>query len=238
MLKEIPPTRESFAALDAAAERLLAGLVGLDDHGIGQPSTLPGWTRGHVLSHLARQAPALERLLEWARTGVETPQYASREARDTEIEAGAHRTAAALVADVRETAAHFRRTVARLPAPAWQATIRPFTGELCTPRRILVIRLRELELHHVDLAIGYRVDDIPAPALEIILADVLGYYAEAADVPDFTLRDGQGAVLARFGTGGPVVSGSRAAALGWLSGRTAGSGLVSTGELPVLPKWL
>jgi maleylpyruvate isomerase len=237
-LKEIPPTPESLAALDAAADRLLSGLAGLDDDAIAQPSALPGWTRGHVLSHLARQAPALERLLEWARTGVETPQYASRQARDAEIEAGAHRTAAALVADVREAAAHFRRTVAELPAPAWQATIRPFTGELCTPRRILVIRLRELELHHVDLAIGYGLDDIPASALEIILADVLGYYAEAADVPAFTLRDGQGTVRARFGTGGPVVSGSRAAALGWLSGRTAGSGLVSTGELPELPGWL
>ncbi|MFG2892549.1 maleylpyruvate isomerase family mycothiol-dependent enzyme [Streptomyces sp. NPDC048248] len=237
-MKEIPPTPESFAALDTAAERLLAGLASLDDDGIAQPSALPGWTRGHVLSHLARQAPALERLLDWARTGVETPQYASRQARDAEIEAGAHRTASALVADVRETAAHFRRTVAELPAPAWQATIRPFTGELCTPRRILVIRLRELELHHVDLAIGYGVDDIPAPALEIILADVLGYYAEAERVPDFALRDGQGAVLARFGTGGPIVTGSRAAALGWLSGRTGGSGLTSTGAMPVLPKWL
>nr|WP_246114021.1 hypothetical protein [Streptomyces montanus] len=59
-----------------------------------------------------------------------------------------------MVTDVRDTATHFQRTVEELPAPAWNATIRPFTGELCTPRRILVIRPRELELHHVDLAVG------------------------------------------------------------------------------------
>ncbi|GGU69975.1 maleylpyruvate isomerase [Streptomyces albospinus] len=238
-MKEIPPTPESFGEIAAAADRLLAGIAGLADADIPVPSRLPGWTRGHVLSHLARQAPALERLLEWARTGVVTPQYPDRATRNAEIDAGAHRPAATLAADVRDTAARFQRTAETLPAPAWQATIRPFTGELCTPQRVLVIRVRELELHHVDLAIGYEVADIPASARRIILADVLGYYAEADGVPDFTLRDHEGAVLARFGTGGPVVSGTPADALGWLAGRTSGAGLHSTtGQLPVLPPWL
>ncbi|WP_411123617.1 maleylpyruvate isomerase family mycothiol-dependent enzyme [Streptomyces sp. x-19] len=238
-MKEIPPTPESFRELAAAADRLLTGLADLTDADVPAPSTLTGWTRGHVLSHLARQAPALERLLSWARTGVETLQYPDRATRDAEIEAGAHRSAAALVADVRETAAHFQRSVEELPEPAWQATVRPFTGELCTPQRVLVIRLRELELHHVDLDLGYRVADIPTGARDIILADVLGYYAQAADVPPFTLRDDGGAELARYGTGGPVVSGSPADALAWLSGRSTGTGLhTTTATLPVLPRWL
>ncbi|MEU2618169.1 maleylpyruvate isomerase family mycothiol-dependent enzyme [Streptomyces sp. NPDC007157] len=237
-MKETAPTPESFQEIAAAADRLLAGLARLDDDDIAAPSSLPGWTRGHVLSHLARQAPALERLMEWARTGVETPQYESREARDAEIAAGAGRSAAALVSDVRETAAHFQHTIETLPAGAWQALIRPFTGELCTPRRILVIRIRELELHHVDLDIGYGCADIPDAAREIILADVLGYYAEAEGVPEFTLLDSAGVVLGRFGTGGPDVSGTRADALAWLAGRSGGAGLASTAELPVLPGWL
>ena len=91
-MKEIPPTPESFGVIAAATDRLLAQVAELDDKDIAAPSRLPGWTRGHVLSHLARQAPALERLLEWARTGVETPQYPSRRARDAEIEAGARQT--------------------------------------------------------------------------------------------------------------------------------------------------
>lgn len=237
-MKEIAPTPESFAEIAAAARRLLDGLTGLGDQDVVRPSALPGWSRGHVLSHLARQAPALERLLEWARTGVPTPQYPSREARDAEIEAGARRPAAALVADVRDTAAHFQRAVEQLPAPAWQAVIRPFTGELCTPQRILVIRLRELELHHVDLAVGYGFGDIPAPARQIVLADVLGYYARARDVPEFTLTDLRGTELARFGQGGPVVSGDPADVLAWLAGRSDGTRLGSTAELPVLPRWL
>ncbi|MEU9119875.1 maleylpyruvate isomerase family mycothiol-dependent enzyme [Streptomyces sp. NPDC048506] len=237
-MKEIPPTPESFGEIAAAADRLLTGLAGLDDADVAGPSLLPGWTRGHVLSHLARQVPALERLLAWARTGVETPQYAGREARDAEIEAGAHATAATLVAELRASAAHFQRSVEELPAPAWQATVRPFTGELCTPRRILVIRLRELELHHADLDIGYGFADIPDSARQIVLDDLLGYYAAAEHVPDFVLSDSEGALLGRFGTGGPVVSGAPAEVLAWLAGRTTGSALHSTAELPVLPPWL
>ncbi|WP_406141607.1 maleylpyruvate isomerase family mycothiol-dependent enzyme [Streptomyces sp. NBC_01089] len=237
-MKEIAPTRESFQEIAAAADRLLAGLAGLRDQDVPEPSGLPGWTRGHVLSHLARQAPALERLLEWARTGVETPQYANRKARNAEIEAGAGRPAAVQLADVRESAAHFQQVIETLPAPAWQATVRPFTGELCTPQRILVIRLRELELHHVDLDIGYGWHDIPASARQIILADVLGYYAEADGVPDFTLRDPGGDVLGRCGTGGPVITGTPADALAWLAGRSGGTGLTSTAGLPGLPPWL
>lgn len=237
-MKEIAPTRESFQEIAAAADRLLAGLAGLRDQDVPEPSRLPGWTRGHVLSHLARQAPALERLLEWARTGVETPQYANREARNAEIEAGAGRPAAVQLADVRESAAHFQQVIETLPAPAWQATVRPFTGELCTPQRILVIRLRELELHHVDLDIGYGWHDIPASARQIILADVLGYYAEADGVPDFTLRDPEGDVIGRCGTGGPVITGTPADALAWLAGRSGGTGLTSTAGLPGLPPWL
>ncbi|WP_328324365.1 MULTISPECIES: maleylpyruvate isomerase family mycothiol-dependent enzyme [unclassified Streptomyces] len=237
-MKEIAPTRESFQEIAAAADRLLAGLTGLRDQDVPEPSRLPGWTRGHVLSHLARQAPALERLLEWARTGVETPQYANRGARDAEIEAGAGRPAAVQLADVRESAAHFQQVIETLPAAAWQAKVRPFTGELCTPQRILVIRLRELELHHVDLDIGYGWDDVPASARQIILADVLGYYAEADGVPDFTLRDTGGDLLGRFGTGGPAVTGTPADALAWLAGRSGGTGLTPTAGLPVLPPWL
>ncbi|MGP3980316.1 maleylpyruvate isomerase family mycothiol-dependent enzyme [Streptomyces sp. KR80] len=237
-MKHISASHESFAEIAAAAARLLTGLEKLTDADVSAPSRLPGWTKGHVLSHLARQAPALERLLEWARTGVENPQYADRAARDAEIEAGACRPAAELVADIAETAARFQRTIESLPGPAWRATIQPFTGEVCTPERILVIRLRELEVHHTDLDIGYGFSDIPQPALGIVLDDVTGYLAPADETPHFVLRDENGEVIHRFGTGGPTVSGPRAAVLAWLTGRSAGEGLTSTAPLPVLPGWI
>ncbi|MFE2825152.1 maleylpyruvate isomerase N-terminal domain-containing protein [Streptomyces sp. NPDC059271] len=236
-MKEIAPDARAFHELAAAADRLLAALDGLTDADAAAPSRLPGWSRGHVLSHLAAQAPALERLLTWARTGVETPQYASRAARDAEIEAGTRLSADALVTRVRQSAAHWQDAAESLPEPAWDATIRPFTGESCTPRRILVIRLRELVLHLVDLDLGHEIDGVPPHARDIVLADVLGYYAHADGVPAFTLLDAEGARLARFGHGGPVVRGTRAAHLAWLSGRSDGAALAAD-ELPDLPPWI
>ncbi|WP_338146158.1 hypothetical protein [Streptomyces scabichelini] len=60
----------------------------------------------------------------------------------------------------------------------------------------------------------------------------------AIGVPDFTLRFSEGEELARFDTGGPVVSGEPADLLAWPAGRASGARLDTTGDLPVLPPWL
>ncbi|WP_017615112.1 maleylpyruvate isomerase family mycothiol-dependent enzyme [Nocardiopsis salina] len=238
---EIPPTPENLRLLDEATERLLASCRRLSDSDTARPSTLPGWTRGHVLNHLARQGPALERLLTWAATGVETPQYSSRRARDTEIEEGAHRSAADLVADLTETADSLRKALTDLPGSAWDTRIRPVTGELCTPRRVLVIRLREIEVHHTDLAAGYTFGDIPDAGVQVVLADVSAHLSGSGDAPSVEVRSPDGAQLAAFGTAGPdrpVITGSAADTLGWLTGRTRGEGLRAPQGLPALPGWI
>jgi maleylpyruvate isomerase len=81
-------------------------------------SLLPGWTRGHVLTHLARNADGGSRLLTWARTGTPSAEYPSLEARATQIEAGAGRSAAELVADARASAEGFAVEYSRMPADA------------------------------------------------------------------------------------------------------------------------
>jgi len=85
--------------IDAATERLLLTADRFNDDQVRAPSLLPDWSRGHVLTHLARNADGGRRLLRWARTGVETAEYPSLAARAEEIEAGAGRSAAELVAD-------------------------------------------------------------------------------------------------------------------------------------------
>src|SRR5260370_38967831 len=74
--------------VDDATQRMLKTASTLSDEEVRQPSLLPGWTRGHVLAHLAGNADALRNLLIWARTGVKAPAYASQQARDEAIEAG------------------------------------------------------------------------------------------------------------------------------------------------------
>src|SRR3954454_14241208 len=84
----------------ADGERAVARLVdGLSDDDLARPSALPDWSRAHVVAHLARNADALVNLLTWARTGVETPMYPSRQARDEGIAATAAQSPADLRAD-------------------------------------------------------------------------------------------------------------------------------------------
>ena len=81
----------ALTQLGESTDRLLATAGVLTDAQVAGPSRLPGWTRGHVLTHLARNADGFANLLTWARTGNETPMYPSEAARARGVEEGAAR---------------------------------------------------------------------------------------------------------------------------------------------------
>jgi maleylpyruvate isomerase len=238
--------RRSMARIGEATDRLLASAGALTDTGVREPSLLPGWTRGHVLTHIARNADGLGNLLRWARTGITTPMYASREARQADIEAGAGRSAAVLAADVQATAIAFAAEAASLPDEAWTAQVQGLTGPPIPGRGVLDWRLRELEIHHVDLAVGYRPGDWPGEFVTASLPGVAGEFAGREDTPSCLLQpDGSGLGPFQIGpeqtTGQPVlVRGSPASLLAWLIGRDDGGGLRVSPDgaaRPVLPPW-
>jgi maleylpyruvate isomerase len=141
--------------IDDATALLLESVARLADDDVRQPSLLPGWTRGHVLTHIARGGDALRNVLEGG------PGYPSREARNVEIEAGAGRGIEELAADIRATAAAFRESVLRQPDEAWTRTVSVLGMKPFPASELLIRRLVEIELHHVDLAAGYRPSDWP-----------------------------------------------------------------------------
>jgi maleylpyruvate isomerase len=157
--------------VDDATQRMLKTASTLSDEEVRQPSLLPGWTRGHVLAHLAGNADALRNLLIWARTGVKAPAYASQQARDEAIEAGAGRTAAELLADITRTAEAFRAEAATLDAGAWEVPVHLLDGQEFPAALVLTRRLVEVELHHTDLGSGYRQADWPAAFAEMDLPE-------------------------------------------------------------------
>src|SRR5580700_9053467 len=118
----------SLDRLAAATGRLLASATALTGAQLREPSLLPGWSRGHVLTHIARNADGMVNLLRWARTGTPAPMYASAESRAADIEAGAGRPAAGLTADVRESAAALAAAAADMPDGAWTAQVRALHG--------------------------------------------------------------------------------------------------------------
>src|SRR3954447_17534264 len=73
------------ALLDSGTRRLVRSVDAMDDEQWGRPSLLPGWTRAHVVAHLALNAEALSGALEGVHEGRPVPMYASQEARDRDI---------------------------------------------------------------------------------------------------------------------------------------------------------
>ncbi len=98
-----PTSPDVLEAVDRHTMLLLDTARGLDDP--GSPSLCEGWTRGHVLTHVARNADGLAALIRSAVDGTGETMYASEEARDADIEAGADRSSAELLEDVEHSAA-------------------------------------------------------------------------------------------------------------------------------------
>lgn len=74
-----------LAALAAATDRLLATIDAMPAAAWREASLLPGWTRAHVLAHLALNAKALGGVLTTATSDDPLPMYASARRRDTDI---------------------------------------------------------------------------------------------------------------------------------------------------------
>jgi maleylpyruvate isomerase len=139
----------------AAQAALLASLDGLRDEAARGPSLLPGWTVGHVLTHIARNADSVVWRLEGAARGEVRDQYpGGLEQRRGDIEAGAGRPASDLVRDVRRSAAAVERVMADLPAAAWDAPSRTSRGVVEASRDAVLSRWREVVVHHGDLGLA------------------------------------------------------------------------------------
>ena len=157
--------------IDDATQRLLGTARVIAEPDLRQPSLLPGWTRAHVLAHLARSADAMRTMLIGARSGADRPAYASAEAREADIERGAAQQAKDLVTDVADSAMALRTVARQLPDQAWARPVR-LPGPAPSPAgQLLTRRLVEVELHHCDLAAGYSPADWPAAFASMELAE-------------------------------------------------------------------
>ncbi|MCD2197944.1 maleylpyruvate isomerase family mycothiol-dependent enzyme [Actinomycetospora endophytica] len=228
----------SLAAVTAATERFVAALATLDDADVAGPTLIPPWTRGHVVTHVARAADSYRRLLAGAAEGREVPQYPSMEFRAEQIEAGARRPVAALIDDVTDASDAFVATMQELPDHAWDAQVRMRPGELRGPAALPWIRVREIEVHHVDLALGYGFADIPSATARWILDDILFEFARRDPLPPLRLAASDTDLQRELGPPAPWVRGTQAELLAWLSGRSSGEGLTRDDGSGPAPYWI
>ena len=168
--------RQLSDQLDDSTQRLLGTARVIPDAELRQPSLLPGWTRGHVLTHLARDA--MRNVLIGARSGQERRMYPSLEGREEEIAQGAGRSSKELSEDLASSAMALRTMMIGLPGGAWQFPVRvPDSGPF-PAGQLLIRRLVEVELHHCDLGSGYGPADWPASFARLELPEPLASLRE------------------------------------------------------------
>ncbi len=206
---EFTPVQDSHA-------RLRETLAGLTDALARGASLLPGWSVGHVLTHLARNADSHVRMLEGAWRGEVADQYpGGNERRAADIEAGAGRPAADLVADVAGSAGRLEEAWAATPEEVWRTGQGRVVGGLWPLAELPFRRWREVEIHHVDLGLTYGIEDWPDAYVEAELARTL---------PSLAARLPAGATV-------DVDSLDRRRLLAWIVGRSTDP------SLPVLSAW-
>jgi maleylpyruvate isomerase len=221
-----------------ATTRYLAALEDLTDDDVRARSALPGWTRGHVITHLSRNADALSRVLHGAQDGTGATMYDSDEQRDADIEAGAARSIEELREDASASWGRLLQAENEIHDAHLDGTFSRTPGAAPLPvRAVGRLRRTEVEVHHADLLIGYTARDWP----EAFSRDLVKRRQhELADGPSMVLSSTDVDGLWKFGEGqGPEIEGALGDLAWWLVGRGDGTGLVSsTGELPRLGKWI
>jgi maleylpyruvate isomerase len=234
------PTRDlarDLAHLQEATNRLVRTVDGFEDGDWSTPSGLPGWTRAHVVAHLALNGEGLAGALTGIVQDEPTPMYASQEARDDDIEELAQAEPAQLRARLMGAAGEFADAAGAVPDDSWGARIeRTPGGRTFAAAAAVGMRWREVEIHHVDLDAGYARSAWP---LELC-ANVLDAMTKRGGTEaSFVVRPLDLDAEWTFGTGGdPVVTGTAADLAWWLTGRGDGEGVSSSsGELPKVGSW-
>ena len=234
---------DDLAAVTRHTELLLDHATRLGD--VRAPSLCEGWSRAHVLSHVARNAEAIQRLAEWALDGEPREMYpGGAAARDAEIEAGAlrvgpasaddQRPAGVFVDDLTDTAAALGPRLAELTGPLAVDEVEMRGGMKVPPDVLPFLRLRELVYHHVDLDDGFTFADVETELVHRFIDDAVARLRLGSHPPDLDLQTDEGD---RWQVGGAAVPvrGSRAGVLLWLARRLE-TGVSAEGGLPELPR--
>ncbi len=150
----------AVASSHRGLESMLDGLAAAGELDVAAPSQLPGWTVGHVLAHVARNADSIVRVLDASERGEVVERYLGGSAgRAAGIDAGAGRPVGEQVADVHASDARLEAAFAG--HANWDGQSQESSGQLIPVRDLVFQRWREVEVHRADLGLGYGSADWP-----------------------------------------------------------------------------
>ncbi|WP_169988955.1 maleylpyruvate isomerase family mycothiol-dependent enzyme [Microbispora sp. H10836] len=224
---------------ETGTELFLATVAGWGEEEYLAPSGLPGWTRKHLVAHVAANADALSNLVRWAATGEKTPMYSSPRQRDADIEAGSRKPAAELAAWLDTSAGRLAAGIAGLDDDRWNAEVVTAQGRTVPATEIPWLRSREVCVHAVDLASGVAFTDLPAGFLTALADDIAAKRGGAAGPAVVLAATDTGDRWELPGEGEPVAAGGPLAeVVAYLAGRPHTLTTPDGSLAPALPAWL
>lgn len=230
---------DDLEALHHSDQRAVRTVDSLTDEQWTGPSLLPGWTRAHVIAHLALNGEGFAGALEGLRDGSVVPIYPSDASRDIGIQTLAREPHRVIRERFFAATAHFRKVAASLRGRDWDGSVHRLPDGPTWPAVDLVgARQREVEIHLADLDAGYSHHDWPAAFCSQLLDQVSGDHADSPDSESFAVRATDLGTVWPVGAAEPEVEGTAADLGWWLVGRGRGEGLITDRDrLPELGPW-
>jgi maleylpyruvate isomerase len=166
--KQVTPVAE----VRAAHRRFVAAVSGLTSDELTAPTELPGWTRAHVIAHVADGGRAFANLTEAALRGEVVALFAGGVTeRNERIEKLA--VSPDLMARLAEGINRLESSWERAGPEDWRRPVRFRNGDLAGT---VYARWREVWIHLVDCAVGVTPEDWPVDladhALDFLLSRV------------------------------------------------------------------
>ncbi|QIV86997.1 maleylpyruvate isomerase family mycothiol-dependent enzyme [Glutamicibacter mishrai] len=205
----------------------------LSSEELAADSLCEGWSRAHVIAHLASNGRSLVKLVDWATSGEPQKLYASQDARNAEIDQLAALPREELLAAFDESATYFAQECERLAGELAVEEV-DLHGKIIPATSIVALRIAEVVIHHHDLDTAWTIEEAD-PVSQENAVEAAVRTMRVKDAPGMTLRSEEGDEWV-IGDGSLTVRADRAGLVEWLA-RENDRYIEADGPIPQLPTW-
>ncbi|PRB70206.1 maleylpyruvate isomerase family mycothiol-dependent enzyme [Arthrobacter sp. MYb213] len=222
-----------LSRLNRETSMMMATIDTLSAEELAADSLCEGWSRAHVIAHLASNGRTLVKLIDWAISGEPQQLYASTEARNAEIAELAALPGEELLTRFRDAATYFAEQSERLTGELAVDEV-DLHGKIIPATSIVALRIAEVVIHHHDLQTAWTIEEADPDSQENAVEAAVRTM-RVKNAPGMTLLSEEGDEWV-IGDGSLQVRSDREGFIEWLA-RGQARHIEADGPIPVLPAW-